>query len=305
MKISIEEAISRLRSNEVVAVPTETVYGLAACPDSDVAVSAVFTLKKRPQDNPLIVHIADQEDISRFSSATPPQALLSRFWPGPLTLVLPAIKDAVSSRVRAGLSTVALRVPAHQDTLSILRATGPLVAPSANISGRPSATTAEEVEEDFGSAIGVVDGGKTVLGIESTIIGYFDGNWCLLRAGMILPEELASVFGYIPAPYRGENIVSPGRHHRHYSPRATLQVGGFPPSDAAILGFENRLYPTGNVVILGPVTSPSLLLHHFYSSLRKTDRLGYTKVWIDTDFPEGGLFTLLRDRIYRAAGKTL
>lgn len=161
MRISLQAAASALKSGQVVAVPTETVYGLAAALNSKIAVEDIFKLKSRPSDNPLIIHVNELDQIESLARALPEDfyLLASAFWPGPMTLVLPVNIDAVPSIARAGLPTAAFRIPRHPLALQLLALTGPLVMPSANISGSPSATSVEHVEADFGDNFPILEGG--------------------------------------------------------------------------------------------------------------------------------------------------
>ena len=193
-------AAELLRSGQLVALPTETVYGLGANGLSEEAVARIFEAKGRPQDNPLILHIAQPEQMELFCHSIPEAAwlLAEKFWPGPLTLVLPA-KDTVPRRTTGGLSTVAVRCPDHDLTRAIIAKAGlPIAAPSANISGKPSTTTAEHVLHDHdGKIAAIVDGGSCRVGVESTIVDLTEERPRLLRPGGVTPEELISVLGAI------------------------------------------------------------------------------------------------------------
>src|SRR5690606_22423426 len=223
----IKQAAALLRQGKVVAFPTETVYGLGADARSDEAVSRIFQAKGRPSDNPLIVHIAELSQLEELVESVPPEArlLMDRLWPGPLTLVLPAKEGAVSSKVTAGLSTVAVRMPDHPVALELIRASGcPLAAPSANRSGRPSPTTARHVMDDLqGLADGVLDGGATGVGLESTVVETEERRMVVLRPGGISVEELRS-FGVNVELDRALSVPteaaprSPGMKYTHYAP---------------------------------------------------------------------------------------
>jgi L-threonylcarbamoyladenylate synthase len=229
---AIEEAASILKSGGVVAFPTETVYGLGAIYNLVEAVKKVFQAKKRPMDNPLILHVSSFSQVSELAVDIPVEVheLAKRFWPGPLTIVLP--KSArVPREVTGGLGKVAIRMPAHNVALKLIEAAGaPIAAPSANLSGRPSPTTAQHVIEDLGDAIdGILDAGETLYGVESTVIDLTSRPPVLLRPGSMPVEEIEKVLGvkiFIPVFARGlgeaEKAVAPGTKYRHYSPRATL-----------------------------------------------------------------------------------
>lgn len=172
MRIGLTEATRLLKEGKVVAIPTETVYGLAALANHPEAVEKLYRLKNRPRENPLIIHLHDALDLTNYMDEIPPsvKGLTDRFWPGPLTIVLPIQEGVVLPAVSAGLKTQAFRVPNHALTRALIAQTGPLVAPSANLSGRPSTVSPEQVEEDFGADFPVLDGGRCEKGLESTIL---------------------------------------------------------------------------------------------------------------------------------------
>jgi len=229
----LEEAAQLLKIGELVAFPTETVYGLGANAMDSVAVDRIFVAKGRPADNPLIVHLACSADVSKVAREVPTFAreLMQRFWPGPLTLVLPKQKD-VPNQVTAGLDTVAVRVPNHFVALELIRLAGvPIAAPSANRSGRPSATTWQAVAEDLEDRIaGIVCGPPTCLGLESTVVDMTCTPPRVLRPGGLSIEEMHSLVPSIqpysarPELSREALVNSPGLKHRHYQPRASVMV---------------------------------------------------------------------------------
>lgn len=240
MRISLEQAAARLKNGEVVAIPTETVYGLAADATNDAALLQIFAIKQRPADHPLIVHIADISQVSDWVTTFPELArkLAQAFWPGALTLVLPA-QDHVSRVVRGGESTVALRVPQHPVALELLKVSGlSLAAPSANLFTQLSPTTAAHVEAGLGETIPVLDGGACRVGIESTIVSvsvdaHNQVQWQLLRPGMISEADITRVAGQpqlIRVADTDANLAAipvpkvPGQHLLHYSPRTPLQL---------------------------------------------------------------------------------
>jgi L-threonylcarbamoyladenylate synthase len=247
----LQEAARWLREGKRVAFPTETVYGLGADARSAEAVAGIFAAKGRPSDNPLIVHIADRSQLGDLTDADrldeTSRRLMDAFWPGPLTLVLPAKPGAVAANVTAGLPTVAVRMPDHPVALRLIEAAGcPVAAPSANRSGRPSPTRASHVLADLDGLIdGIVDGGPTGVGVESTVVEVVDGVVHVLRPGGVSAEELRRVAGRVEA--RGELSAalarsgegrpssgqlaeeeaapkSPGMKYAHYAPRGRLTV---------------------------------------------------------------------------------
>ncbi|ASJ12938.1 L-threonylcarbamoyladenylate synthase [Thermococcus thioreducens] len=216
---------------KLVAFPTETVYGLGADALNEKAVKRIFEAKGRPPDNPLIVHISDFDDLRKLAGDIPKEAklLAERFWPGPLTVVLPK-REEVPYTTTGGLDTVAVRMPAHPIALALIKASTPIAAPSANISGKPSPTLAEHVIDDFYGRIDcIIDGGETKIGVESTVIDLSSERPTLLRPGGLPLEEIEKVIGEVeihPA-VRGKLVDvarSPGMKYRHYSPNAQVIV---------------------------------------------------------------------------------
>ena len=223
-----------IKKGGLVAVPTETVYGLGANGLDENAVAKIFIAKGRPQDNPLILHIAEETEMERFCHSIPESAyrLAEAFWPGPLTMVLPA-RDIVPKRTTGGLSTVAVRCPDCDITRSIIRLAGvPLAAPSANLSGKPSTTTAQHVLHDHDGRIeAVVDGGSCRVGVESTIVDLTEDRPRLLRPGGITPAQLTEVLGdlvidkAVTAQLNPEDVVkAPGMKYKHYAPQSEVVI---------------------------------------------------------------------------------
>jgi L-threonylcarbamoyladenylate synthase len=227
----IAAAVSALRAGQVVGLPTETVYGLAADASNRDAVRRIFAIKGRPSSHPVIVHIAGLDQVPRWAREFPPAArsLAERFWPGPLTIVLPRA-DAVPLEVTGGQDTVALRVPSHPLALTILRAfDGGLAAPSANRYGRVSPTTADHVREDLGDDVPLVlDGGPSHVGLESTIVACLGGQVTMLRPGRIGIAAIEAVVGPLAAATASAPRV-PGSVVSHYAPRARVEL--VPPAD--------------------------------------------------------------------------
>lgn len=308
MRVSIAEAAFLLDEGQVVAVPTETVYGLAARLDRPNAIAKIFSLKGRPKNNPLIVHLASLDDLSKYVSELPPNldVLARAFWPGPLTLILPAFESAIPDIVRAGLQTVAIRVPDHPLTRQLLALTGPLVMPSANISGRPSATSRAHVEYDFGEEFPILDGGECHQGVESTIL-HWDGRiWTVARLGALSPEDFIPVLGYAPEVMTGkkEAPLCPGQHYRHYAPKAHLILSETisSESEGVILGFIDRKYPKGcRLISLGNSSDPKEAASRLYAVLRQLDTQGIKRAYVDMNFPAAGLWLTLRERLLKAA----
>ena len=226
MQVNLNQAIAKLKAGEVVAIPTETVYGLAADATNEQALRQIYAVKQRPADNPLIVHIGDVAQVPDWAAEFSPLALTlaKAFWPGPFTLVLPA-KASVSAVLRANEPTVALRVPGHSLTLQLLKESGlALAAPSANKYTQLSPTTAAHVLAGLGEQVAVLDGGACQVGIESTIVSVAGNNWQLLRQGMITEAQIRAVAGK-PAIVGASKVPkAPGQHLLHYSPKTPLKL---------------------------------------------------------------------------------
>lgn len=227
----LEEAAHLLKNQEAVAFPTETVYGLGANALSSKAVQKIYQAKGRPSDNPLIVHIAHKADLDSLVSHIPEKAikLMEVFWPGPLTMILPK-KDGIAPEVTAGLDTVGVRMPDHPVALALISQAGlPIAAPSANRSGRPSPTTAEHVYEDLqGQVAGIVDGGATGVGLESTVLDVTVDPPMILRPGGVTKEELEAVIGPVHMDpgltLEHEQPKSPGMKYQHYAPKGEMWI---------------------------------------------------------------------------------
>lgn len=255
-KEALRVAAEFLQKGELVAFPTETVYGLGANALDRGAVERIFRVKDRPAGNPLIVHLADLQHIGSFVENMPPAAtrLARKFWPGPLTLVLPKNKN-VPQIITGGLSSVAVRIPAHPLALSLIRLAGfPLVAPSANLSGRPSPTTAEHVLEDLAGRIAaVLDGGPCPIGLESTVLSLLSSPPLLLRPGKIGLAELEEAYGNKILEKRDESEIafrSTGLHHKHYAPRVPLYLveGAGPEQRRRLIALGESLAGKGHRV---------------------------------------------------------
>lgn len=326
---ALEEAGQALRRGGLVAFPTETVYGLGANALDAKAVKGIFKAKGRPADNPLIVHVADSGDVSGLTSHIPESAvrLMESFWPGPLTLVLPA-SGAVPGEVTAGLKTVAVRMPAHPVALGLIRAAGlPVAAPSANISGSPSPTTAGHVMQDLRGRIDMVlDGGPAGLGLESTVLDLTSSPPAVLRPGGVTPEDLRAVLGQVeivPADMcpEGSRPRSPGMKYPHYAPEAPLVlVEGSPGAVASkildlaaeqqalgrrvgILSFSGTpgYAAAGEVVLAGRRERPETVAAELYSALRRFNELQVDLI-IAEGIEEEGLGLAVMNRLRKAAG---
>ncbi len=331
----IEEAGAILRGGGLVAFPTETVYGLGANALDARAVAGIFEAKGRPADNPLIVHIDCLRTLSRYVNEVPPvvSRLASRFWPGPLTLVLQG-GQAFPPAVTGGLDTVAVRVPAHPVALALIRTAGvPVAAPSANVSGRPSPTTAGHVLDDLSGKIALVlDGGPSGLGVESTVLDVSGDCPVILRPGGTIRRDLEELIGPVevdPAingdATTGGAPRSPGMKYTHYAPRASLIL--FEGHDqrrvaARVLVEAKRFAAVGrkvgiftygetssfydgmveySVIVAGKRSDPGTVASLLYESLRRFDRLG-VDVILAEGMPFDGLGMAVMNRLRRASG---
>jgi L-threonylcarbamoyladenylate synthase len=290
-----------LRAGGVIAVPTETVYGLAADIANEAAVRRVFAIKGRPFWHPLIVHIADPIDIDRYALGAPREArvLAERFWPGPLTMVLRK-SDAVPGYVTGGQETVALRIVAHKTTRSIIRALGSAVAaPSANRFGRVSPTTAQHVRDDLGDDVDfIVDGGPCTVGVESTIVDLSGRAPAILRAGAIGRAELSAALGRpVVRRRRATGIRTPGSLASHYAPRASVVLRDARGAERELA----HLLESGvRAVRLELPADPAAAARTLYASLRDLDAAGYDAIVVAMP-PATDAFAAVRDRLLRAA----
>ncbi len=304
--MSISKAVQALRRGELVILPTETVYGLAADAANARAVAALYEAKGRPRFNPLIAHVSDREigrRVAAFDERA--EALTEAFWPGPLTLVAP-VRDAaaVCELARAGLDTVAVRAPDHALAQAVLAAFGgPIVAPSANRSGRPSPTTYQDACDETGAfASARLDGGPCRVGLESTVVSLLPGEPArLLRPGAVTREAIAAVVGPL-SPAEDDARRSPGRLTRHYAPEARLRLNAAAPeAGEAYIAFGRDPQGLG-VLNLSPAADLSEAAANLFSCLRAADALRPRAIAV-APIPEIGLGEAINDRLSRAAGK--
>ncbi len=328
-KQDIQTAGKLLKDGELVAIPTETVYGLAADALNGEAVANIFKAKGRPMDNPLIVHIADLSQVDDLVAFVPPvlEDLAKAFWPGPLTVIMEK-SDLIPDEVSAGLDTVAIRMPSHPVARAIIKAAGtPLAAPSANTSGMPSPTTAAHVLHDMdGKISAVVDGGPCEVGVESTVLTLCTRVPRILRPGRVTPEDLFDVLGEVEVDdavlgqlAEGAVAASPGMKYKHYSPKAEVYI-----VDGSAEGFAKyvnekvveraadeaavaALVFDGEESLVNCVTLPfgaeddSLgQAEHLFDDLRRADELGVSDIYVRCPSAEGvGLAVM--NRLLRAA----
>ena len=326
---AVEQAADILRRGGLLAIPTETVYGLGADGLNADAVRHIFEAKGRPQDNPLILHIPDASWLARYCKDVPETAyrLAGRFWPGPLTMILPKA-DCVPLVTTGGLDTVGMRCPDHAVTRAIIAASGvPVAAPSANTSGKPSPTTAEHVRHDMEGKIDlIIDGGPCRFGVESTVLSLV-GKPTILRPGAVTKEMLEAVAGPVAlapsilAPLKaGETAASPGMKYRHYAPDAEVLVAEGAPRQAAsriaraydaramrgerciIFATEQTraLYSGRQYVIIGDRNEPATLCANLFAQLRAHS--DDVDVIFAEALPEQGEGLAYMNRLLRAAG---
>ncbi len=313
-----------IKKGGLVAIPTETVYGLGANGLDEQAVIKIFQAKGRPQDNPLILHVAEPAEMEKFCHDIPKSAYLlaEKFWPGPLTMVLPA-RDIVPRRTTAGLDTVAVRCPDNDTTRQIIRLSGvPIAAPSANISGKPSTTTAQHVFHDHNGKIdAIVDGGPCRVGVESTIVDLTDERPRLLRPGGITPEQLMAVLGdlvidkAVTAQIDKDAVVkAPGMKYRHYAPQEPVVIVAgsrekaaqyikrhFVPGDR-VLCFQEELplYQDCNPLAYGKESQVETLSAGLFAALRELDDASIHQVYARCPVG-GGVAYAVQNRLKKAA----
>ncbi|MBS4218897.1 threonylcarbamoyl-AMP synthase [Bacillus sp. FJAT-49711] len=321
----IEEAAALLLKNEVVAFPTETVYGLGANAKSDEAVAKIFAAKGRPADNPLIVHISSTSQLQNMVASIPEKAkkLMDHFWPGPLTIIFQKKQGAVSELVTAGLDTVAVRMPDHPVALALIEESNlPIAAPSANRSGKPSPTAAEHVANDLlGKVAGILDGGSTGVGVESTVIDCTGTTPIILRPGGVSKEEIESIINQVDADSSLKNQKlkpkSPGMKYKHYAPAAPLFLAEGEPKWLQTLINEKRnqglkvgvmassetasYYDADMILDSGSKNNLSEIAHSLYHALRAFDEAELDIIFSET-FPETGVGAAIMNRLDKASG---
>ena len=319
----VEKAAQIIKNGGLVAMPTETVYGLAADALNGNAVANIFKAKGRPMDNPLIVHISDISQITGLVREFPENArrLAEKFWPGPLTIILPK-SDNIPDEVSAGLDTVAVRFPSHPVAKALIGASCPLAAPSANLSGSPSPTTLRHVIDDMNGRIdAIIDGGDCAVGVESTVITLAEGKPRILRPGGITAEQIRSVIGEtdidaaVTAPLAdGQKASSPGMKYKHYSPKAEVILLDGSDDDfaeyilneyddkTAVLCYneEKDVLPCMCIPV-GEKNDDSAYAYHLFAALREADERKCSRVYAHCPKKEG-IGLAVYNRIIRAAG---
>ena len=313
---AVKRAAERLAAGELVAFPTETVYGLGARADDDAAVAAIFAAKGRPADHPLIVHVATREAVAEFAAEVgdAARALMSHFWPGPLTLILPR-RSGCGTAAAGGQSSIGLRMPSHPVALMLLqeaarRGVSGVAAPSANRFGRVSPTTAAHVVHEFGPGLTVLEGGACEVGIESAIVDCTGARPTLLRPGGLARPRLEQVLGQPRAEPDARSPRAPGTLAAHYAPSAKVVLldaaalrealaGQRPPRLAVYSTFEPLARTDVDCYRVMPA-SASATAHELFAVLRDFDALGMSQIWVESPppFPE---WEGVRNRLQRAA----
>ncbi|MBC1987918.1 threonylcarbamoyl-AMP synthase [Listeria sp. FSL L7-0478] len=321
-----QAAAELLQNGECVAFPTETVYGLGADATNQAAIQKIYAAKGRPSDNPLIVHIARREQMDQFVASYPPKAiqLMEEFWPGPLTVILPLKKDSLAANVSAGLSTVGVRMPEHPVSLELIKTANiPVAAPSANRSGKPSPTTANHVIEDLdGKIAGIIDGGPTGVGLESTVIDCSLEVPIILRPGGITKEQIERVIGPVDSSSNSttetEKPKAPGMKYTHYAPKAPVYLiegstefwqSEINKSEAAhkkigILATKelaNKLTTKAVIQTTGSISALDEVATSLYNGLRAFDHEDVELIFAEV-YPETELGAAIMNRLEKAAG---
>lgn len=308
----LQAAVKLLQHGECVAIPTETVYGLAADATSASAVAKIFTIKNRPTFDPLIVHLAESADVFKWVTDFPEKAkkLADHFWPGPLTLILPK-NNLIPDLVTSGLPNVGIRVPEHPLAREILRQFGkPLAAPSANQFGRISPTTAQDVEKELGGSVSLIlDGGACRVGIESTIVAFPEGNPTILRLGGISQERIEEVIGKVALENRPHaRPQAPGQLAEHYAPRKPLRLIKTLLELKQLETAENGILYWGEHLVGGFGKSLNLserknwteAATNFFKMLREMDESNVEKI-VALELPEEGIARAINERLRRAS----
>lgn len=317
----LDPAAESLREGSLVAFPTETVYGLGANALDDAAVKEIFIAKGRPQDNPLIVHVAKKEDIKKLVKEIPPVAskIIENLMPGPVTIVLYK-NETVPDVVTAGGKTVAIRIPENEIARVLIEKAGvPVAAPSANISGKPSPTKASHVKDDLDDKVSfIIDGGSCRVGLESTVIDLTVTPPVILRPGGVTHEVLAALLGEVRGYEKKENDISspksPGMKYRHYAPKGDMtvfmgenieseinqKIKNHPDKNICVITAKDTEYKGAKVLFCGE--TPEEYSKNLFNLLREADTLGADLIFAEFPFKEKGITTALYNRIYKSCG---
>lgn len=314
---SFQTALELLRSGEAVAIPTETVYGLAADISQPAAIDKIFAVKKRPFFDPLIVHVSDQNMVENLVQEIPPVILkmMKNFWPGPITFVLPK-KKSINDKITSGLDTVGVRMPNHPVSLELIRQLGqPLAAPSANLFGQTSPTSAAHVRDEFGDSVFVLDGGPCLIGVESTVVGIRKNQIVIYRPGGVTQEEIDIFLRDVAPDFSSvveQSPVAPGHLKHHYMPRIPLVMIQYPTSDVSVLPelsatqrseIEHALKLTDWKPIEMKLSDDAILAaRELYSELRRCGESGSSLILLHRSPDlDSGLWSAIWNRLEKAA----
>lgn len=326
-KQNIDQAVKFLASGELVSFPTETVYGLGADATNPTAVKKVYKAKGRPSDNPLIVHVNDPQMVWKYADASyqkKAKLLMDKFWPGPLTIIMPIQSGALPTEVTGGLTTAAFRMPDENTTLDLItKLNKPIVGPSANTSGKPSPTLPKHVLHDLdGKIAGVIDAGPTKIGVESTVIDLSTAIPTILRPGYITPEDLEDVLGPVTGDHHkvaaDEVPKAPGMKYKHYAPRAQVIIvdnaeefenaykNYSQKGTTGILALKNILdkINTKNELKYSLGKNIQTSIKELFSGLRYFDNMVEVKFILAQGYPEKGIAEAYMNRLNKSAGQT-
>lgn len=325
-KQEIKQAAEQIVAGELIAFPTETVYGLGADATNEMAVKKVYQAKGRPSDNPLIVHVASVETVEQYTTNISERArqLMQAFWPGSLTMIFQLKPDAFSKTVTGGLTTAAFRFPDNQVTLDLIKTSGrPLVGPSANTSGKPSPTTAQHVFHDLqGKIAGILDDGPTRVGVESTVLDLSTDTPVILRPGAVTKEQIESVIGSIENNHhqvgQNETPKAPGMKYKHYAPKAQVLIVNSDDDWQAALEWAAKQNGTVGIMTTDPVmnqltlpgnaepyslgTDVTSASHALFAGLRYFDDQPNVNFILTEGFPTTGLGIAYMNRLNKSAG---
>jgi L-threonylcarbamoyladenylate synthase len=299
---NISSAAELLRAGEIIGMPTETVYGVAAIATDEAAVRKIFDAKKRPADNPLIVHIASLDQILEVAAVLTESAqeLAQRFWPGPLTVVLPK-SHRIPAVVSGGLDTVAVRVPSHPVALSLIRKSGPISAPSANTFMRLSPTRAEDIEPELAEHLALIlDGGPCVVGVESTVVDCTGPTPRLLRPGGLDRASIEAALGKPLGDPSGDKRMAPGSYPRHYSPKTPLKLVERLAENQSGITFEEPINPSQLQLPRDPRAYAAAL----YAALHRLDSVNLETIYVEQP-PKEPAWEAVWDRLERARERRL
>ncbi len=301
-----------IKQGKLVAFPTETIYGLGADALNEQAIKSIFAAKGRPADNPLIIHIANKQDLDKLDIDVSSNAkkLIDKFWPGPLTLIFKKSNE-ICNAVTAGLDTVAIRMPSNKIALELIKKAGPIAAPSANLSGRPSPTSAKHVIQDLNEKVDIIiDGGDSDIGLESTVLNLTSKIPTILRPGAVTLEQLKEILGNVEVVkiHSNQEVKSPGMKYTHYAPKAKVLIA----NKKDIQKIINKERKTGKVGVISfsqyiaddifQVSSLENLAKNLFKFFREFDSSKMNTIVVES-VPETGIGLAIMNRLKKAAGK--